>query len=663
MVRKYKRKSTQHSWSEEGMKNAISDCKAGNLSVAMAAKTYDVPLTTLYRKMKLNSSAEEASQKKLGRYRPTFTKEQEQQLRDYILLMEKRLFGLSMRDFRSLAYQYAELNRIPHSFCKKTALAGEDWVSNFLKRNPEISLRLPEKTSAARAAAFNRPNVANFFALLGELMDKYHFTASQIYNCDETGLSTVPNKPSKILSLKGKKQIGSLSSAERGTLVTAEICVSASGHYIPPLLIFPRVRLNPLFDVGLPPDSVVVCHPSGWMQTDIFVVWFKHFVRYAKPTNTDPVLLIMDGHATHTKNIEMMELAKSTNVHILILPPHTSHRLQPLDVSYMFPLSAFYEQEVRAWQRNHPGKVVTIHNVGALFGKAYQRASTQQNATSGFQNTGIFPYNPHIFPDDLFEPSETTNRELPPTPPAALENLIQEVNNTTPPPAATTSSIPDKPQSKSQKLLAPEEILPIPKADVQLKQRTNRNRGKTMILTSTPNMEEIKEKHSTPKIPTKAVKRKISSSPKINNCPVKRKQENKNTEKKVFVESDLSGSNETISYADSSESPDAENESELSFEEDRPLHYSTVSVADIHPNDYVLIDLQDEAKKTKKRFVAQVMCAKKNRINVKFMREYRQSKNIYVFPAIPDESEVFLNEIIGRLHSYELLRYGKIKFL
>ena len=94
-------------------------------------------------------------------------------------------------------------------------------------------------------------------------MEKYKFPPSRIYNVDKTGITTVPNKPNKIISLKGKKQIGIYSSAERGTTITAEICFSATGHYIPPLLVVPRIRRNPIYEIGLPSESIVAYHNSG----------------------------------------------------------------------------------------------------------------------------------------------------------------------------------------------------------------------------------------------------------------------------------------------------------------------------------------------------------------------------------------------------------------
>ena len=108
--------------------------------------------------------------------------------------------------------------------------------------------------------------------------------------------------------------------------MTADICFSATGRYIPPLLVFSRKKVNPMFEAGVPPETVIARHCSGWMQTEIFApTWFNHFLLHTKPTAEDPVLLILIGHSTHVKNITLIEMARTNNVHILVIPPHISH--------------------------------------------------------------------------------------------------------------------------------------------------------------------------------------------------------------------------------------------------------------------------------------------------------------------------------------------------
>jgi hypothetical protein len=76
------------------------------------------------------------------------------------------------------------------------------------------------------------------------LYDKYNFTPANIYNVDETGITTVPIKQIKVLGLVGKRQVGGLSSAERGVLVTAVIFTSASDDFMPTMFVFPRDRIK-----------------------------------------------------------------------------------------------------------------------------------------------------------------------------------------------------------------------------------------------------------------------------------------------------------------------------------------------------------------------------------------------------------------------------------
>ena len=104
-----------------------------------------------------------------------------------------------------MAYDLAEENNLPHKFNNTKKLAGKKWYYNFMKRHPRLSLRAPEPTSLARAQGFNRESVSRFFGLLEKAVDAHAFNPKNIYNMDESGLSSV-QKPGRVLSAKGKNR-------------------------------------------------------------------------------------------------------------------------------------------------------------------------------------------------------------------------------------------------------------------------------------------------------------------------------------------------------------------------------------------------------------------------------------------------------------------------
>jgi len=114
-------------------------------------------------------------------------------------------------------------------------MAGKDWVKGFRKRHTDNTLRSPEVTSSARAQTFNRPSVMKFFNILQNVQQIYNFLPHRFFNADETGLTAVQSKCSKILALKGRRQVGSLTSAGRGVLSTIVVCMSDGGNFIPPI--------------------------------------------------------------------------------------------------------------------------------------------------------------------------------------------------------------------------------------------------------------------------------------------------------------------------------------------------------------------------------------------------------------------------------------------
>jgi hypothetical protein len=66
---------------------------------------------------------------------------------------------------------------------------------------------------------------------------------------------------------------------------------------------------------GAPTGSISACHPSGWIQTDIFTKWFDRFVHFFKPATDDSVLLTADGHYSYIMNLNVANKARKQCCH------------------------------------------------------------------------------------------------------------------------------------------------------------------------------------------------------------------------------------------------------------------------------------------------------------------------------------------------------------
>ncbi|XP_026746589.1 jerky protein homolog-like [Trichoplusia ni] len=262
-------------WSSDDMEKALSAYKDGSLKFNETCRVFNIPKPTFRRHLKGLNMHE-------GIGRPKYlTKAMEDELVNHILELESRFFGVTIRDLRHLAYQLAEKYGLPHKFNPETKLAGWKWYYKFLKTHPQISLRTPEPTCMARCKGFNKKTVMEFFDKYEALLDEGKFTAQQIYNVDETGLSTV-HKPQKVLALKGKHQVGAVTSGDRGLNTTCICCMNAAGEFIPPMLIFKRKRMTDDLKRGGPPNTVYTCSESGWITSELFVDWLKHFIKSVK---------------------------------------------------------------------------------------------------------------------------------------------------------------------------------------------------------------------------------------------------------------------------------------------------------------------------------------------------------------------------------------------
>lgn len=402
MARSRKRTSDKAKWTKQQLEAAISAVRDGR-SVKSVSSEFSIPRTTLRDRL----SSSNLSEARLGR-KPLFTKAQEMEIAEHVLLLAKMFFGLTKIELRRLAFEIAERKNIPNNFNKIERLAGVDWLNGFLKRNPGISLRKPEATSLNRVTAFNREEVELFYSNVENVMDKHKFSSTHIYNMDETGISTV-QKPAKILGPKGQKQVGSVTSWERGKTVTVCCSMSASGNYVPPMFIYPRKRMSHLLEKGGPEGAIYHCSKNGWINEELFAIWLEHFAKNVKPTKEDPVLLILDNHSSH-KTLQVFEFCRQNGIVIVSIPPHSSHRLQPLDITFYGPLKSAFNRECDMYMKSHPYEKITPYELASIFNKAYMRVATIEKAVSGFASTGIYPLDSNKFSEDDFAPAASLSQ-------------------------------------------------------------------------------------------------------------------------------------------------------------------------------------------------------------------------------------------------------------
>ena len=125
------------------------------------------------------------------------------------------------------------------------------------------------------------------------------------------------------------------------------------------------------------------------METEVFAEWFNKFADMVKER---PLLLLFDGHLTHI-SIPVITRALDEGIIILKFPPHVTDVLQPLDVACFGPLKSRWEKllqkRVNEFGSKHRlTKADFVNQISAI----WHEGMNKENAKSGFESTGIFPY-------------------------------------------------------------------------------------------------------------------------------------------------------------------------------------------------------------------------------------------------------------------------------
>ena len=373
---------------------AVRAVKSG-MGVKRAAEQHGVPLTTLRDRI----SGRVTHGTKPGP-KPYLTQEEEKELGSFLKSCAEVGYGKTRRDVMHIVQRVAtdrgvlKGNKLSSGWWRRF-LERQPYLSlrrGFLERQPYLSLRRGDSTAHVRMDAVNEDTLKHYFSLLNDIMTEFdlHSKPSQIYNVDESVIPFDPRAPN-IVTMKGTKKVRYRQSGKKGQ-VTIVGCASASGHAIPPMVIFDAKRLNPAWTEGEFPGTKYGLSDSGWITSDLFEAWLcEHFIQHA--VSARPLLLVLDGHSTHYQP-QLLRVAKEFDIIILCLPPHTTHEAQPLDCGVFGPLKSHWANVCHSYLQQNPGRVITRFQFSALFSQAWSLAVTPANITAGFRTCGVYPFNP-----------------------------------------------------------------------------------------------------------------------------------------------------------------------------------------------------------------------------------------------------------------------------
>ena len=289
----------------------------------------------------------------------------------------------------------------------KDGVPGKDWWKYFMKWHPELSMRKPQALQMIRARSA-MPEIINhwFNDVLKPTLDRLGLAEKPhcIYNVDESGFP-LSGRPAQIICQRGLKSPQTIIGGSGRENINVQVCVNAYGTLLAPYIVFTGKHLMANCTNGGPLATRYAVSPNGWMTNTAYIDWFKNLFLPSIPSDR-PILLILDGHSSYI-SYEVRKMAIENQIHMLKLPPHLTHLLQPLNVGVFKPLKAKWYSAVADFTRKEC-RTLTKRDFPPVL-KTIREAYNPETARGGFKGCGIYPFDSSVIKPTSTKYSEPFN--------------------------------------------------------------------------------------------------------------------------------------------------------------------------------------------------------------------------------------------------------------
>jgi hypothetical protein len=352
---------------------------------AARADRKNVPLSTLHHRYRGRPSKQEAAQ-----CRQYLTPDEEKAVVKFLLMKSALGHPVQIKFLPSIAFSIA---RQRPSTNKPSKPPGKNWAQAFQKRNPMLKARTVKPIDWNRHDKYIYEKVAHWFEVIKEVLEDPSIEPGNVYNMDETGVMLSMLNSVKVLIGRDDERDYRGAGVKR-TMVTAVECISGDGTALLPLIIWPASTHRSNWTTYPTPGWHYAHSEKGYNDSKISLEWLTRVFdpQTREKANGKPRVLISDGFGTH-ETLEILEFGLENNIVLCRLPSHTSHKVQPCDVTVFAALKAAYRNQVDRLSR---GGVYTVgkEDFTSLYSPARVKAITKRNITQAWAAAGLFPFNP-----------------------------------------------------------------------------------------------------------------------------------------------------------------------------------------------------------------------------------------------------------------------------
>ena len=225
------------------------------------------------------------------------------------------------------------------------------WAYSLLCR-----MKFVKRKATTAKSKFSNANFAEvkkeFLNDLAAIVELEEIPPQLVLNWDQTGIKLVPVS-SHTMDRQGCNRVEVTGVTDK-RLITALFCGSLTGDFLPVQVIYQEKtnRCHPKF--RFPPDWNITHSPKHWSTEQTMIEYIHEIIiPYVKAQrellgDKHPAAIIMDnfkGQVTASVNA----LLEENDIYACLLPPNTTDRLQPLDVSVNKPAKDFLRRKFEEW--------------------------------------------------------------------------------------------------------------------------------------------------------------------------------------------------------------------------------------------------------------------------------------------------------------------------